>query len=222
MTVSFLSLSVAACNDLAEWKHGCRMTISEKLVERIEKASKNGASFDTKIIAGFPGIGKSECARRNPNFLDSDSSLFSWRYDECGLPLLDENGSKIRHPDFPANYIAHLKQVIGKVPVVFVSSHAEVRNALNDAGLVFNLVYPAFDLKHDYVQRYIERGNVPAFVQMISDNWDAFVSDLNNQANCNKLVLQKGQFLADVIDHAVGIKSTIEQENPVHGSHTVR
>ena len=48
----------------------------------------------TKIIAGFPGIGKSYVFnQRKYKCLDSDSSLFSWI----------EKG--VRHPDFPNNYI---------------------------------------------------------------------------------------------------------------------
>lgn len=56
--------------------------------------------------------------------LDSDSSNFSWVKDENG------NNTKERNPEFPKNYIEHIKSNIGKVDVIFVSSHKVVREAL--------------------------------------------------------------------------------------------
>ena len=48
----------------------------------------------TKIISGFPGIGKSYYHKLHPETtLDSDSSEFSW--------IINEFGDKIRNPEFP-------------------------------------------------------------------------------------------------------------------------
>lgn len=63
---------------------------------------------ETTIISGFPGIGKSYFFRNqeynNRTVLDSDSSEFSWVKDENG------NNTKERNPDFPSNYIDHIKE----------------------------------------------------------------------------------------------------------------
>ena len=54
---------------------------------------------NTRVISGFPGIGKSYLFNNGKNILiiDSDSSNFSWL----------EPG--VRNPEFPHNYMKHIK-----------------------------------------------------------------------------------------------------------------
>ena len=71
--------------------------------------------MQTRIIAAFPGTGKSYYHKENPETtLDSDSSRFSWVKDSEG------NNTKERNPDFPENYISHIKENIGKYEFIFV------------------------------------------------------------------------------------------------------
>lgn len=99
----------------------------------------------TKVISGFPGAGKSYFATHCGSNLvvqDSDSSQFSWiRPGE-------------RHPDFPQNYIQHIKDLLGTADIIFVSSHKEVRAALVEAGVPFMLVYPKRNAKAEFLARY--------------------------------------------------------------------
>ena len=56
-----------------------------------------------KLISGFPGIGKTYYKQKSElNVLDSDSSKFSWIEKD------------VRHPDFPQNYIDHIKKNLNK------------------------------------------------------------------------------------------------------------
>ena len=87
--------------------------------------------MDTKIISAFPACGKTyayeKLNKKGYTILDSDSSQFSWCYE------YDPNSDKIekhRNPEFPNNYIKHIKENIGKVDYIFVSSHKEVRDAM--------------------------------------------------------------------------------------------
>jgi hypothetical protein len=141
----------------------------------------------TVIISAFPGTGKSYFQNSHENVLDSDSSLFSWL----------EKG--VRHPDFPQNYINHIKENIGKAGVIMVSSHKVVRDALINNDIDFWLVYPAKELKEYYLQRYKDRGNEPAFIDMIDKNWDAFINELEGQEGCRKIVLTKGEYISDIL-----------------------
>ena len=81
----------------------------------------------TMVIAAFPGTGKSFCTKNEgekfEGILDSDSSNYSWIKDSNGQNTTERN------PDFPNNYITHIKENIGKVDIIFVSSHKEVREA---------------------------------------------------------------------------------------------
>lgn len=132
----------------------------------------------TYVISAFPGCGKSYCFNNHQNvfsMLDSDSSNFSWVKDEQG------NNTKERNPNFPQNYINHIKENIGKVDVIFVSSHDVVRKALKDSNINVILVYPTKEMKDVFIERYRERGNDDGFINFISANWDKFIDNIENE-----------------------------------------
>ena len=132
----------------------------------------------TFVISAFPACGKSYCFRNHQDIytmLDSDSSEFSWVKDENG------NNTKVRNPEFPSNYIKHIKENIGKVDVIFVSSHEVVRKALYDNGIKVIIVYPNKDLKEEWIRRFKERSNDEGFINFISNNWDNFIDDIENE-----------------------------------------
>ena len=150
------------------------------------------------IISGFPGVGKTYCWQNKGRVLDSDSSSFSW---------LEEG---VRHPDFPQNYIDDIKEKIalGEIfgfDLIFVSSHAVVRKALVDNGLPFVLVYPEAGLKQEYMERFRLRGSCPTFVDMISDNWDKWMTELEAQRGCQHVRLKAGEYLSDWLDKRTGV-----------------
>ena len=143
----------------------------------------------TKIISAFPGTGKSYFKQNSElNVLDSDSSKFSWI----------EKG--VRHPDFPQNYINHIKENIGKVDIILVSSHANVRNALMQEGIYFWLMFPEIDLKNEYIKRFKARGNDQNFIDMLDIQWDSFIKGLERQPTCKIIRLKSGEFLSDYIN----------------------
>jgi hypothetical protein len=127
----------------------------------------------TKIISAFPGVGKTYYHNKHKDTtLDSDSSNFSWIKDENG------NNTKVRNPEFPQNYINHIKENIGKYEYIFVSSHKEVRDALLDNCLFFYLVYPDSLRKDEFIERYRKRGNDENFINLIEKNWDIWLRDM--------------------------------------------
>lgn len=147
----------------------------------------------TAIISGFPGVGKTHLFNlyEEGSMLDSDSSKFSW--------ISMAKGKRIRNPEFPINYIDHIKAQIGKVDIILVSSHKEVREALVEAGIKFFLVFPRTLLKEEYLLRYIERGSSEEFIDRVEENWDSWIEELTAQENCKKIVLKEGQYLSDAM-----------------------
>ena len=138
----------------------------------------------TKIISGFPGVGKTYYKQHtNLNVLDSDSSKFSW---------IKEG---VRHPDFPQNYIEHIQANIGKVDIILVSSHKMVRDALVKNNINFTLIFPERKLKEEYLVRFKERGNNQNFIDMINTNWDNFIDELETQINCEIIKLKSEEYL---------------------------
>jgi hypothetical protein len=155
--------------------------------------------FPPVIISGFPGVGKTYLCqhRKDLKISDSDSSSFSW--DES-------SGKKVRHPDWPDNYVKHIKSLVDAKDhdLILVSSHLEVREALSEAGLKFVLVYPSMAIKEEYIQRYVDRGNNESFVGLLEKNYDDWIDALR-QSTPTKVELGPGQYLADVVDRIIAI-----------------
>lgn len=147
--------------------------------------------IETKVISAFPAVGKSwlfnELSNKGISVLDSDSSSFSWL------------SKGVRNTDFPKNYISHIKDNIGKVDYIFVSSHKEVRDEMNSNSIPYILVYPHESLIKEYIERFIKRGNDVKFIEFISKNWFQFIEDLKSEDCLRKIQLLQGQFLSDVV-----------------------
>jgi len=62
------------------------------------------------------------------------------------------------------------------------------------------LIYPEKDLKDEYLQRYKDRGNNDAFVDLLDKNWDNCMDEMDNQDASYKIRLKSGQYMSDVID----------------------
>jgi len=142
------------------------------------------------VISGFPGVGKTTIFTKHTNLaiLDSDSSNFSWQ----------DSVNRIRNPEWPANYIAHIQENIDNTDAIFVSSHREVRKALVANNIKFVLVYPELDMKEEYIQRYKDRGSPETFVALLKTNYKTWIQELMEQQNCIHVVLKSGQYLSDV------------------------
>lgn len=140
--------------------------------ENVWRSNNNGEQVYDNI--GFP------CGEK---ILDSDSSLFSWIYDENG------NKTNERNPEFPNNYIQHIKDHMWTEGVIFVSSHKTVRDALKEAGIPYTLIFPCKDMKDEWMHRFKERGNDEAFIKFQDEHWDEFIDDMMNEMYPEKVVL---------------------------------
>jgi len=155
----------------------------------------------TIIVSAFPACGKSYMFNNYNGkpfaMLDSDSSQFSWIKDE------NVNNTKERNPDFPDNYIKHIKDNIGKVDVIFISSHDIVRKALNDNEINFFMVYPDKLMKDEWIRRFKERGNNEGFIKFIGDNWDDFIDKIRSDQYSGYYELQRDEYIGDILDYVV-------------------
>jgi hypothetical protein len=154
----------------------------------------------TKIISGFPAIGKTYAAR-NSNFMcvDLDSSQWNWLTDSNGDFLMTHSGSRMPNPDFPQNYIDHIKFQIKHdfLDFVFVSSHENVRQCLQENFIDFSIVVPALNCKKEYYKRMERRGSPMSLIQLVMDNWNDWLIERQLESNC--YVLNQGQTLNDIL-----------------------
>ena len=135
-------------------------------------------------IAGFPGVGKTTAAKVF-NYSDSDSTQFSrWKNQ--------------RHPDWPGNYIRHIQDLSG---IVFISTHPEVRSALVKEQIPYLLVYPERDCKAVYLERFKNRGSPEAFITLLDDFWDEWITALDEDSYAfARIVLQSTDYVSEVIN----------------------
>jgi hypothetical protein len=165
-----------------------------------------GKVMDTKIYSIFPACGKTWLYEHQEDYdlkiLDSDSSQFSWIYTS-----IDENGDiirgikKVRNPDFPNNYIEHIKENIGKYDCIFVSSHSSVREALDKEGIDFTIVYPEQSCKAEWVGRCFIReknGESGCGAEAMYNNFDQWVVDcFKTGIDHKEIVLRPREYLSD-------------------------
>ena len=171
----------------------------------------------TKIYSVFPACGKTWLCEHQEELglkiLDSDSSQFSWLIKEIEYPTYGTivNGEmksltckqKVRHPNFPANYIQHIKQNIGKYDYIFVSSHASVREALDAEGIDFTIVYPSAACFAEWVGRCFirdKRGETGCNPGVLYDNWTQWISECVATGRTHEeVILESCQHLSDFL-----------------------
>ena len=157
------------------------------------------------VVCGFPGMGKSTYTKNLDmsntiiKVYDSDSSLYSWldRYDY----------SKGRHPDFPNNYMNHIKAVNTDNSLVFVSSHKEVRHALMDANIPYVIMYPDLDRcnKEAYITHriYEREGIYDGLTSLMIKNWESWIKEIDEEEYGAKLKVIHTTYLEDLISDII-------------------
>ncbi|SJZ74790.1 hypothetical protein [Eubacterium coprostanoligenes] len=63
----------------------------------------------------------------------------------------------------------------------------------------FSFVFPVYELKDEYRNRYIKRGNTDNFIEVFITNWDYWIGMFKVKKGCKKIELKTNEFLSDVI-----------------------
>lgn len=119
------------------------------------------------IVSAFPGMGKSYAY----NLLKND------------IKVLDSDSSKFDKDNFPWNYIEHIKDNIDNCDIIFVSSHKEVRDALDNEGIDFDLFYPSKERRNEFLQNYVSRHSPRDLIMKIDNNWSKWIDEIENEDN---------------------------------------
>lgn len=187
----------------------------------------------TIILSVFPACGKTYVYEHQKELgisvLDSDSSEFSWMQRKRTTEELEEikrnwNPTdhlipvnvyinqikdqliKVRNPEFPANYIKHIKEQMksGKYDFIFVSSHQSVREALRNENIEYTIVCPNINMKEEWLGRCYFRkleGKQLFPIQVLIDNWDTWIKQLIDEIDHykNGIFLYHNEHLSDII-----------------------
>ena len=124
---------------------------------------------------------------------------YKWLDIDKTLPIEERKGTaKTINPDFPNNYIKKISELTDMGFNVLISSHKEVREALQAQGIKYTIVLPSLDMKEEMINRYLSRGNQENFVNLLKTNYEKFVEDLAMDPN-EKIVLKHGEYLSDTV-----------------------
>jgi len=100
-------------------------------------------------------------------------------------------------------FLQDIKKHIGVVDIILLQTDAESLNILHDEGLDIILIYPQKNLRNEYLDRYIERDNPYDFIGSMMKYWDKTIDELSNRKYCKQFVLEKNQYISDVIHQII-------------------
>ena len=146
----------------------------------------------TLIICGFPAIGKTTISNQRLDILDLDSSKFNW--------INIGGGERIRHPEFPKNYIDAVEENLGKFKYILISTHYVVRKELSDRGLKYMTAIPSLDCYWEYQERMKKRGDTEKMIYLVSYCWYDWIKERMDDKNPHVL-LELGETLETAINH---------------------
>lgn len=131
------------------------------------------------IVSAFPGCGKTTM------------------FNEFNGKIKIMDSSKFDKTDFPRNYIEHIKENIDNVDIMFISSHEDVRNALENEDIDFDLFYPSIDRKLEFLENYVKRRSNREFIMKVDANWKEWIEGIENNTlkHCHIHKLNRGEFL---------------------------
>lgn len=161
--------------------------------------------MDTYLISAFPGCGKTVAffdLKDTIKVKDSDSSTF------------DKSG-------FPDNYIESIKSDIGNYDMIFVSSHKEVRDKLEEEKIPYILFFPSESRRTEFLENYIKRRTEPKLIQKIDEHFSEWIREIEQEESeySTRIKLgERGQYITneqhfvDLVNHILN-KKREEKDN---------
>lgn len=146
------------------------------------------------IIAGFPGVGKSEAAKIIPGVvMDVESSEWHWNEDKTLNPL------------WPDNYLDYVKILLETdglknyrdLLYICISTHNQTLEKLRKLQIPFIIAVP--EDKEETIARYKARGNSEAFVKQLEENWETWMEDFKKY-EMPIITVPKGHYLSELLD----------------------
>ena len=160
-------------------------------VEKTEDTQAGPKAQRNMVICGFPGIGKSAAEMAGKIAIDMESTSYHF--------IFDENG-RSENPKWPGNYVDVVEEMArnGTESYVLVSTHKEVRDELTMRGIGYVIVMPQWNLKDEYLARYLYRGSPACFISEMSDNWERDMKSLSDD-DAPVIMLTSGMYLTDIL-----------------------
>lgn len=159
------------------------------------------------LVSAFPGLGK--------------TYLYQQYRDR--LKILDLNTGRFEGDDFPGNYIAEVEKRLNDYDLILLSSDRNVRYALNDAGLDFDLFYPSKNRKNELIEIYVTNRKSRGFIMNLDHNFYNLIDEIEDEEleHCFKHKLDKPhRFIAqyDLLNNFLKSSMEMNGNKPVEKS----
>lgn len=122
----------------------------------------------TVIFSTFPACG-------------TDSLCTNYNGDPYIMLNLDYKRFNCNDNKFPKNYIDCVERNIGKVDLIFVSSHSNVRRELKKRGIKYFSIYPSIDIKDTWIHRMKLMGYDKTLIKKIQDNFEQLIFNMQSE-----------------------------------------
>lgn len=154
-------------------------------------------SEDSRVILGFPGVGKTVAEENFEGVIDLESSSF--KYIETFKTSEEGKGNPNRtlDPNYPKNYIQAIQAAMSTHKVVLASMHPEVRDGLRLLGVEYWVCFPSHDCKEEYMARYRDRGNSEYFLKSMEEFFYESIRRLDGYDR--RVELTHGETLSDYL-----------------------
>ena len=143
----------------------------------------------TKIVVGYPGVGKTYLGKTFSDVVDIDSSDYHWIYDNPevarDLEKRKDCMEKSLNDSWPYNYIEAISDLYhqDEFSYILVVFKTEILSLLSDCQLPFTIVAPKRELKEEYRKRYVERKNTDRYISRMLSEWDRDMEYIENFSN---------------------------------------
>jgi len=160
------------------------------------------------IIAAYAGVGKTTfCTNNQGNAIDVICMPFKYsNFYEVSSQLGESEDIKANEKlelrdNWELYYYWAIKYLVYYCPekYIVIPTINSIMDFLEADGIPYTIVYPNTELKDEYEQRYLERGNSQSFMDVFIGQWEYRLESLVER-KCKKIVLESHQYLSDVID----------------------
>ena len=148
-------------------------------------------NYTTVLCAAFCGTGKT--------FICEKTDLPEVAEICQGIKAIEIEYWKYKDKGLQKEYVEDIKKHFGKVEYIFISTDPDGLKILHKEGFDITLIYPKNELRNEYLDRYIERDSPYDFIGTFMKHWNIWIDELKEQKYCKHIVLEKGQYLQDVL-----------------------